>query len=327
MWLAVLLFVVGLILLIKGGDWFVDGSVGIARKLMIPEIIIGATIVSLGTTLPEVMASSTSALTGHGEMAYGNAVGSVICNTALIAALTIAIRPSKAERKDLILPVIFFFTASAVFLLCSYMFNYFYRIVGVILLVICAIYMAVTIIKAKKQTKSDDSLPQGKEVKITISKKDLIIFIIKLVLGAACIAVGAKLLIDNGTKIAQELGVPESIIALTFVALGTSLPELITAITALVKGHSALSLGNIIGANLLNLVLVAGLSITLCPFALPASVMVAGINASLLIDLPVMMVVMSILVIPALIKGKLYRWQGILMLIIYSAFCVFQFVI
>ncbi len=147
-----------------------------------------------------------------------------------------------------------------------------------------------------------------------------------LVAGAVLIAIGANLLVDNGTIIAQALGVPESVIALTLVALGTSLPELVTAITSLMKGHGALSLGNIVGANLFNLVLVCGVSTTLSPFSIPSSKTVAGMNASLAVELPVMLLVMGVLTVPALLKGKLYRTQGVVLLCIYAAFCVFQFV-
>lgn len=149
--------------------------------------------------------------------------------------------------------------------------------------------------------------------------------LILLVLGAVLIAVGANLLVDNGTLIAQALGVPESVIALTFVALGTSLPELVTAVTSLVKGHSDLSLGNVVGANVFNLVLVSGMSITLAPFTIPQSATLFGINSSLVLDLPVMLAVMLILTVPALVKGKLNRAQGILLLAIYAAFCAVQF--
>ena len=146
--------------------------------------------------------------------------------------------------------------------------------------------------------------------------------IILLVIGAAVIAVGARLLVNNGTLIAQALGVPESVIALTFVALGTSLPELVTAITALAKGHGALSLGNIIGANIFNLVLVSGMSITLNPFNVPSEKLIGGMNASFVVDIPVM----ALLTLPALIRGKLSRAQGIILLLIYAAYCAFQFI-
>ena len=146
-----------------------------------------------------------------------------------------------------------------------------------------------------------------------------------LAAGAALIAVGANLLVDNGTLIAQALGVPESVIALTFVALGTSLPELVTAITSLAKGHGALSLGNVIGANLFNLVLVSGVSVSLAPFPIPQSSEIAGLNASLVLDLPVMFLVMALLTLPALRRGKLSRVQGLVLLAVYAAFCAAQF--
>ncbi len=149
--------------------------------------------------------------------------------------------------------------------------------------------------------------------------------LLSLVIGAIAIAIGADLLVDNGTLIAQALGVPESVIALTFVALGTSLPEFVTAITSLIKGHSSLSLGNIIGANLFNLVLVSGISITLAPFDIPQSAMIAGHNASLVLDIPLMFIVMLILTLPVLIRNKLSRIQGIVLLAIYAAYCIFQF--
>ena len=146
-------------------------------------------------------------------------------------------------------------------------------------------------------------------------------------IGAAAIALGARFLVDNGTKIASALGVPDSVIGLTMIALGTSLPELITAITSLVKGHSSLSLGNIIGANLFNIILVSGMAITISPFAVPSEkTILGGINSSLIIDLPVMLGVMAIMCLPALKKGELKRWQGITLLCIYAAFTVYQFV-
>ncbi len=326
--ISVILFCVGLVLLIKGGDWFVDGSCGIAKRFRIPEILIGATVVSIGTTLPEVMVSATSAVSGHSEMAYGNALGSIICNTALVAAITIAIKPSKINRKPLIIPIIAFFASAIVYSVVSYTSGYFGRLLGILLLCIFCGYMVLSIMQSIKTPSLEapdvKEEPQDhEEVKRSPLWKDILF----LVLGAAFIAVGAKLLVDHGTVIATELGVPEAVIALTFVALGTSLPELVTAITALVKGHGALSLGNIIGANLFNLVLVSGVSMTLCPFSVPENNTIAGINTSLLVDIPVMLAVMLIMTVPTLIRGKLSRWQGFLLLAIYAGFCVFQFAV
>ena len=383
MWIEILLFAVGLVMLIKGGDWFVDSASGIARRFHLPELLIGATVVSIGTTLPEVMVSAQGAMAGSGGMAYGNAVGSIICNTSLIAALTIAIKPGKADRKTMLLPVGFFFGVAVFYMAVSYFMGTFTRGVGLILLALFVIYMIVTLLSMKKKPLDLDASEQTEAVDqaeeepskpfslkgfvieavvilagaafmfykggviryigivatciflvyavIRLAKRESSIAMLRdilfLVIGAAVIAGGANLLVDSGTAIAEAVGVPDTVIALTFVALGTSLPELVTAITALSKGHGALSLGNIIGANLFNLVLVSGVAVTISPFAIPASTTIAGIPSSLVIDLPVMLCVMLLMTVPALIRQKLSRVQGILLLAIYAAFCTVQFVL
>ena len=149
MLIPVLLFIVGLLCLIKGGDWFVDGATGIARRFHVPELLIGATVVSIGTTLPEVMVSTTSAFTGHGEIAYGNAIGSIICNASLIAALTIAVKPGKVDPKSLRTPVLFFFVAAAFYAGVAYTTGYFSRPVGLILLAMFAAYIICNVMAMK----------------------------------------------------------------------------------------------------------------------------------------------------------------------------------
>ena len=321
---TILLFIFGLILLIKGGDWFVDGATKIARRFKIPEIIVGATVVSIGTTLPEVMVSVSGALGGQGSMAYGNAIGSIICNTSLIAALTIAIKPGKVETKTLVVPTVFFFAASAIYLVSAYIFGYFYRWVGILLLLVFLAYMFLTVRSGLKNREIEISETEAEQPS---EKSPLWLEIGLLVAGAAVIAVGADLLVDNGTIIARELGVPETVIALTFVALGTSLPELVTAITSLAKGHGSLSLGNVIGANIFNLVLVSGASITLAPFAVPVGNEIFGINSSLVLDIPLMLAVMAFMILPTFFTKKLSRYQGIVLLAVYAAFCTLQFVL
>lgn len=317
--ITILLFCVGLLLLIKGGDLFVDSSVSIAKKFHIPELLIGATVVSIGTTLPEVMVSATGALQGSGEIAYGNAIGSIICNTSLILAITITFAPTVINKKDLILPTIFFIIASLIYITVSYTTGYFSRTIGIILLSLFVIYI---IIQGKNAMKTSSDNKEQTEDNTPLRRP-----IVLLIIGAVMIAFGAKLLVDNGIKLAQMIGVPESVIALTMVALGTSLPELITAIQSLLKGHGLLSLGNIIGANLFNLILVSGVAITLNPFAIPSSKLILGYNSSLILDIPVMALVMGIVLIPAFIKGKIYRFQGILLLLIYTLFIGIQFFI
>ncbi len=322
MLVPILLLALGFVLLIKGGDWFVDGASGIARRFHLPEILIGATVVSIGTTLPEVMVSAGAALQGSGSIAYGNAIGSIICNTSLIAALTIAIKPGKADRKSMLIPVSFFFAAAAVYCFISYVFGRFSRLSGVILLAMFISYMLTTVLRMKKGAANEIS-EETEEIGKTSFLKDIFL----LVLGAVLIAFGADFLVDNAIIIAKECGVSEKVIGLTIVALGTSLPELVTAITSLIKGHGSLSLGNIIGANLFNLVLVSGAAIAINPFDLPVSGLIAGINSSLVLDIPVMLLVMGLLTIPTLIKQKLSRWQGIVLLGIYTLFCILQFTI
>ena len=286
-----------------------------------PELLIGATVVSIGTTLPEVMVSTTSALTGHGEIAYGNAIGSVICNASLIAAITIAVKPGKVDPKSLRTPVLFFFAAAAFYAGVAYTSGYFSRPVGLVLLAMFVAYIVCNVMAMKKTPMPIEDAEEPEEN--TSLAKELGL----LAVGAALIAVGANLLVDNGTLIAQALGVPESVIALTFVALGTSLPELVTAITSLAKGHGDLSLGNVIGANVFNLVLVSGVSAAVAPFTIPQNSLLFGHNASLVLEFPVMFAVMLLLTVPALVKGKLSRPQGIALLCIYAAFCVVQFTI
>lgn len=374
----VLLFAVGLVMLVRGGDWFVDSASGIARRFHLPELLIGATVVSIGTTLPEVMVSAQGAMAGSGGMAYGNAVGSIICNTSLIAALTIAIKPGKVDRKSMLLPVSFFFGVAVFYMAVAYWMGEFTRLVGIVLLALFVSYMAATLLSMKKDFHELSvvyEFEQGQEEEKPFSWKELIVEAIVvligaafmfykgsiiriigivmlavfavyavlrvvvrkrsasmlreiffLVIGAAVIAGGANLLVDSGTAIAEELGVPDTVIALTFVALGTSLPELVTAVTSLVKGHGALSLGNIIGANLFNLVLVGGIATAISPFGVPSESTIGGIPASLVLDLPVMLGVMLLMTVPALIRGKLSRAQGIALLCVYAAFCTIQFV-
>ena len=317
---SVLLFAVGFLLLIKGGDWFVDGATGIARRFHLPDIIVGATVVSIGTTLPEVMVSATGAMLGQGAMAYGNAIGSIICNTALIAAISVTFNPGPVNVKTMKMPVIFFFSSAALYCVAAYLLGEFPRWMGLVMLTIFVIYL---ILNVRQGLKNPD---EAEEVEEEGGKpRTLLLELVLLVVGAALIALGADLLVEHGTIIAQTLGVPETVIALTFVALGTSLPELVTTITSLKKGHASLGIGNVIGANVFNLVLVSGLAVTLAPFEVPVGKLLMGHNASLVLDIPLMLIVMLLLTVPALTRKKLARWQGIVLLCVYAAFCIFQF--
>ena len=321
LWGSLALFAVGVLLLIKGGDWFVDAAVGIAKKFHVPEIIIGATVVSIGTTLPEVMVSVTAALNNNGAVAYGNAIGSIICNTSLIAALTIAIRPAPVNRKAVVTPVLFFFVSATIYMVAAYFFGRFDRWLGIVMLTVFAIYMTMTIrngFKNPVESHSDETEGDG---------GSLLKNVIVLAIAAALIAVGADMLEGSSVSLATMAGIPTEVVGVTIGALCTSLPELVTAVTALAKGHGALSLGNIIGANIFNLVLVSGAAVTLSPFAIPEGSKLFGFNTSQLIEIPLMVGVMALMTLPAIKKGKLYRWQGISLLCIYAAFVVLQVLI
>ena len=319
---SVVLFIVGVLLLIKGGDWFVDSAVGVAKRFKVPEIIIGATVVSIGTTLPEVMVSVTAAINQNGAIAYGNAIGSIICNTALIAALTIAIRPAPIDRKAVVTPVVFFFVSAVIYMVAAYIFGSFDRWLGIVMLLVFGAYMAMTIYKGFKNPVQHDAEEEEGQGSSSLLK-DLVV----LVISAAVIAVGADMLEGSSVSLATMAGIPTEVIGVTVVALCTSLPELVTAVTALAKGHGALSLGNIIGANIFNLVLVSGAAVTISPFAVPEGSKLLGVNTSQLIEIPVMVGVMALMTLPALFKGKLRRWQGVVLLGIYGAFVALQVLI
>ena len=376
MLVSVLLFAVGLVLLIKGGDWFVDGATGIAKRFNLPDIVVGATVVSIGTTLPEVMVSTTGALAGSGAMAYGNAIGSIICNTALIAAISIVCNPGPVNTKSMKTPAIFFFGASAIYCVASYFLGEFPRWMGILMLTVFVVYMVLTV---RNGLKNPDSAAEEEEeedstdakglwteiVLLAVCAVGIAVFsslvtgllmlaafsvyvlvkfyglkkpagagkalweeLLMLVIGAAVIAVGADFLVEHGQIIAIEMGVPETVVALLFVALGTSLPELVTTITSLKKGRASLGVGNVIGANVFNLVLVSGVAVSLAPFPVPMEneLLNTGLNMSLVLEIPVMLGVMALMIVPAFLTKKLGRWQGIALLCIYAAFCVCQFV-
>ena len=358
--ISVLLFAVGLVLLIKGGDWFVDGATGIAKRFNLPDIVVGATVVSIGTTLPEVMVSTTGALAGSGAMAYGNAIGSIICNTALIAAISITCNPGPVNVKSMKTPVIFFFCSAALYCFASYVLGEFPRWMGFLMLGIFVVYTVLTVrnglknpdAAAEEEDEEDEADAKGllKEIvllaacavvialfsslstgllmagafciyiflknrtikKVNASGKQLWEEILLLAVGAAVIAVGADFLVEHGQIIAINLGVPETVVALLFVALGTSLPELVTTITSLKKGRASLGVGNVIGANVFNLVLVSGVAVSLAPFEVPCEnfLLDTGLNMSLVFEIPVMLGVMSLMAIPALVSKKLGRWQA-----------------
>lgn len=307
---VVALFVLGLILICLGGDRLVDAAVAIAKRLKIPEIVVGATIVSLGTTLPEILVSTMAAFQGNADISAGNAFGSIICNTALIAGLTQLLAPSKKVTRSSITWRAAMFFAVAMGLVAVGLFTgRFSRITGIVLLLCFCVY---TIANVKFPGGEDE------EEKKEENQGPLAVQFIMLAVCAVLLYFGADLLVDNGIILAEALGVPDRVIAVTFIALGTSLPELVTSLVSIIKGYGNVGLGNIIGANISNLVLVMGI---------PAVIMGINVKADTIrIDAVLGIVVMAILTVPLMIKQRSYRVQGGALLAIYVGYVVLSFV-
>ena len=298
----VLLFAAGLVCIIKGGDLFVDAASWIAEASGIPKFIIGATIVSFATTLPEMLVSVFAALEGNADIAVGNAVGSVTANTGLIMCLSLVCMTCLMERRQ--------FGVKACLLLAAILSLFGFTrdgrlsvAEGLLVLVIFAGFLAESLISARRE--------QGTERKAegerpAVSGKTVAGNIVKFVLGAAGIVLGAQLLIDNGSAIASLLGVPDAIIAATMIAIGTSLPELVTTLTAIRKRESSLSVGNIIGANIMDLTLILPLCSLILGKPLPVQ------SQGMLLDIPACLIICAAVLVPALWKGKFQRWMGFL---------------
>ena len=305
---AVILFVIGIFFIVKGGDIFVDAATWIAEATRIPKFIIGATVVSFATTLPELLVSAIAATQGKNDMAVGNAVGSVTANVGLIMSISILCMPALVKRKEVAFKG--FLMVGAVAALFAFTQNLSLSIwQSIIMIVIFAVFMVENIIsgKASMSADTDDEKP-------IINAKTVISNIAKFIIGAVGIVVGADLLVDDGTVIATHLGVSEAIIGVTIIAVGTSLPELVTTITAIVKKQSELSIGNIIGANIIDLTLI----LPICAFISNGSLPVGKQSAYL--DIVICMTVIIIAIVPTVIFKKLSRWQGALMLCIYIAY-------
>lgn len=305
--LVILLFVVGLVLIIKGGDWFVDSAVFIANLTGIPKFIIGATIVSVATTLPELTVSVTGVIDGELDLAVGNAVGSVTANIGLIMGISLVCMPAVIKRSQFWLKgVLMSAAALLLWILCKD--GTLHMLPSFALFVLLAVYVWDNIRDAKNDVGSDEQE--------LVDKKELPQQLVMFVVGVAAIVVGSKLLIEYGSEIALLLGVPSAIIGVTMVAIGTSLPELITTLTAIRKRESSMSIGNIIGANIIDLAMI----LPICSVVSDGKLTIA--EQSYALDMPMCFAMTVIAVLPSLIKGKLYRWQGILMLALYAVYVV-----
>jgi cation:H+ antiporter len=305
MWLLILLFVIGLVLIIKGGDFFVDAATWFAEVSGIPKFIVGATIVSIATTLPELIVSSIGAARGTNALAVGNAVGSVTANTGLIMAISLICMPAIVKRSQYMLKSILLMVATAILYAAS--FGESFSLWGsVLLLIIFVVSMTESIISGKKEA--------GDNIKTPFVKKEIPINIVKFLLGAAGIVFGAEFLVDSATEIAVQSGVSQAVISATIVAIGTSLPELVTTITAVAKKQSSLSVGNIVGANLIDITVI----LPICSFISQNGLTSCAQN--LYLDIPVCLGLSIIALVPMLIRGKFSKWQGIVLLAIYVVY-------
>jgi|LGVF01.2.fsa_nt_gb cation:H+ antiporter len=318
-----LLFALGLVLIIKGGDWFVDSAVWIAEVTGIPSIIIGATIVSIATTLPELIVSVTANLQGSSEMAIGNAVGSIICNIGLIASIGFIVLKNKIKKKLFFKKSMIMIGALVVFTAFAWDLTFTHtEAIVVMLFIVLFLYYNI---KGSKESKEEYTFDKSTLTKQIIGKN-----IVLFIAGATGIVIGASLLVTNGIIIAAQLGVPEAIISLTVIALGTSLPELTTMISSIKKGNQDIGLGNIIGANILNVALILtsssmisseGLPIQLYDFTLFGKTFEQFPN-TLKIDVPFALLLMILFSLPTLIKGETKKWQGFAMLATYVIYLV-----
>ncbi|MBO4339779.1 MAG: calcium/sodium antiporter [Clostridia bacterium] len=334
-WITAAFFVAGLALIIKGGDWFVDSASWIAEVLGVPKFVIGATIVSIATTLPEMIVSIAATLRGNVDMAAGNAIGSVTANTAMILGVFIVCMPFAVSRKEFTPKSLLMFGASVSLVLgCIFTARnlltfegeqqeyYSLSVYGTAaLMIIFIVFFIENFITMKNKDKQIEPSPSSVAIqfeddivptKETATGKDWFKNVTMFIVGAAGTVIGAEILVNAGTSLAEDLHVPQRIISVFAVAIGTSLPEFVTTITALRKKEGALSVGNILGANIIDLTLI----LPICSFismsrgngALAVSV------SSVTVDMVVCLCAIAVAIFPTIISKKFRRWQGVVML-------------
>lgn len=305
-----ILFVLGLLCLIKGGDWFVDAAVEIAKISGLSQVLIGATIVSVATTLPELIVSSTAAFHGETTMSVGNAVGSMICNIGFVLAISsifgnIIIKDKHFKMKSVTLVLYTF-----VLIACS-LDRKIVAIESASLIALLIIYLYTNVRNLSSNKKTINNIK-------TLNKSDIKLgkIIINFILGLILIFLGSNIIVKNGIILAKFMKVPTSVVSLTIIALGTSLPELVVAISSLLKGNEEISVGNIIGANIFNITLVIGAS------GLISELEIIPQNLSL--DMPIALLISLVLIIPSLITKRILKIQGLFMLSIYFSYIIYM---
>lgn len=305
--LQLLLLVVGFVMLIKGADWFVEGASKIADRFGIPQLVIGLTIVAMGTSLPEAAVSISAAVQGSAEITIGNVLGSNILNVLIILGLTSVVRTISVQKSTVYYEIPFVIIVTAVLAGVGLMDNRVSRLEGVLLWVFFIAYMLYLLVMAKKGAPMGDVPEAGKN-------ESLLKLIFFVIFGAAIIVFGSDITVDAATKIATAFGMSERFIGLTIVALGTSLPELVTSVTAAIKGKADIAVGNIVGSNIFNVLFVVGTTALITPVTYAAGFTVDSIVA----------IASVVLLFLCVIKGKkLTRTGGIIMLVGYAAYFVY----
>lgn len=262
----ILLIALGFALLVKGADFLVDGASGVAKRFHIPEIIIGLTIVSIGTSMPELFVSITSAIDGYSDMAIGNVIGSNLCNLLLILGISAAINPIIFKKETKLIEIPICIGTSIVFLILANIGNSISRIDAIILIALFIAFICYTIMMAKKGEDFDEISEEEKQRSAEEGKKrKIIVNIIYIIVGIIALKIGGDLVVEHSEKIAKMFNVSEKIIGLTIVAIGTSLPELVTSVTAALKKNSDIAIGNIIGSNIFNMLLIIGAAAAISP--------------------------------------------------------------
>lgn len=307
--IQILLLVVGFAMLIKGADWFVEGASKIADKLGIPQLVIGLTIVAMGTSAPEAAISISASLKGSADIAVGNVVGSNIMNVLVILGITSLIIPLAVQKSTMKYELPFVIVISVIFSVIGLTDNVIGRGDGLILWGLFIIYLAYLFRMAKK---GQASIEEGEEAKENESVLKMIALIL---VGCVLIVVGSDISVDAATRLAEIFGMSERLIGLTIVALGTSLPELVTSITAGIKGKADIAVGNIVGSNIFNMLFVIGTSALITPVVY---------QANFLVDSIVCIATVVLLLVCVLNKDhKLKRWGGIVMLLCYGAYFIY----
>ncbi len=307
--LHIFLLVVGFAMLIKGADWFVDGAAGLARKMGIPQLVIGLTIVAMGTSAPEAAVSISAALKETADIAIGNVVGSNILNILIILGITALIRSVKIQKSTLWIEIPFMILITVVLILLGRTGDVVNVFEGIILLVLFISYLAYLFVLAKKGNAED-----AEEENVKLIKQKVWFQLIMIVTGGVIIVWGSNITVNAATAIAGMIGISERFIGLTIVALGTSLPELVTSVIAARKGNADIAIGNIVGSNIFNILFVIGLSAVITPVAYPATFLMDGIVA----------VFAGVLLFVSVLKGReLKKVWGIIFLVAYAAYFVY----